>query len=107
MEQHVPLVAVLLPLTVLAIGSLATAFASESEDAVPNIGSRRELFIDHLLIDRLEGTELQLQQPQPGGSSDRVRRADRWAVLLLHNRAQGRRHLPHVLPRPSLGAGMD
>ena len=32
-----------------------------------NIGSRRELFIDNLLIDRLDGASLKLQTPQPGG----------------------------------------
>lgn len=35
-----------------------------SPGAVP-IGSRRELFVDHHLIDRLEGTRLQMQVPQP------------------------------------------
>jgi hypothetical protein len=32
-----------------------------------NIGSRRELFVDNLLIDRLDGASLKLQTPQPGG----------------------------------------
>lgn len=31
------------------------------------LGSRRELFIDHHLIDKLDGVTLQLQHPQPGG----------------------------------------
>jgi len=51
----------------LTIGSLATTFAGDSEAGVLDIGSRRELFIDHLLIDKLAGTTLELQQPQPGG----------------------------------------
>ncbi len=31
------------------------------------IGSRRELFVDGLLIDRLDGASLKLQEPRPGG----------------------------------------
>ena len=31
------------------------------------IGSRRELFVDALLIDRLDGASLKLQEPRPGG----------------------------------------
>ena len=30
-----------------------------------DIGSRRELFVDHHLIDRLDGTRLVLHRPQP------------------------------------------
>ena len=42
-----------------------TARDCEADDAV-SIGSRRELFVDHYLIDRLEGAaELVLQRPQP------------------------------------------
>ena len=32
-----------------------------------DIGTRRELFVDDLLIDRLEGSRLKLQEPKPGG----------------------------------------
>ena len=32
-----------------------------------DIGSQRELFVDHYLIDRLDGTSLQLHPPQPAG----------------------------------------
>jgi len=32
-----------------------------------DIGSRRELFVDHLLIDRMDGVTLQLHEPQPAG----------------------------------------
>jgi hypothetical protein len=32
-----------------------------------DLGSRRELFIDHHLVERLEGTHLQLQQPRSAG----------------------------------------
>ncbi|MEI6970571.1 MAG: hypothetical protein WCL44_03555 [bacterium] len=32
-----------------------------------NIGSRRELFVDHVLIDRLENVRLRLHEPVSGG----------------------------------------
>ena len=34
---------------------------------IPDIGSRRELFVDRLLVDRLEGARLKLQEPRSGG----------------------------------------
>ncbi len=37
-----------------------------------SIGSRRELFIDHLLFDRLDNTRLQLHEPVPGGVAIRI-----------------------------------
>jgi hypothetical protein len=36
-------------------------------EAVRDLGSRRELFVDTDLIDRLDGVRLELQQPRPGG----------------------------------------
>ncbi len=47
----------------VVIGS-AMAGSSRQGDAV-NIGSRRELFIDRLLIDRLPGARLRLHEPRP------------------------------------------
>ena len=41
-----------------------------------NIGSRRELFIDNLLIDRLDGASLKLQTPRPGGVAVRFGAAE-------------------------------
>jgi hypothetical protein len=38
------------------------------------IGSRRELFVDHLLIDRLENTCLRLHEPVSGGVAIRIDR---------------------------------
>ena len=35
------------------------------KDEVINIGSRRELFVDHYLIDRMESIELKLHHPRP------------------------------------------
>ena len=35
-----------------------------AEDVI-DIRSRRKLFVDHFLIDRLAGTHLELQRPQP------------------------------------------
>ena len=47
---------------VLAIGSAALA---AEESAVVDVNGRRELFVDHFLIDRMEGARLQLHAPQP------------------------------------------
>ncbi len=41
-----------------------------------DIGSRRELFIDNLLIDRLDGASLKLQTPRPGGVAVRFGAAE-------------------------------
>ena len=38
-----------------------------SDAGVRDIGPRRELFLDHYLIDRLDGVRLELGRPQPGG----------------------------------------
>lgn len=46
----------------LAAVFLFLSAAMAAEPAI-DIGSRRELFLDHLLIDRLSGTELRLQTP--------------------------------------------
>ena len=43
----------------------APAFAAE--DNAITLGSRRELFVDHYLIDKLDGVALQLQHPRPAG----------------------------------------
>jgi hypothetical protein len=37
-----------------------------------HIGSRRELFVDHRLIDRLDNTRLRLHEPVPGGVAIRI-----------------------------------
>jgi len=39
--------------------------AEEGERTAVDIGSRRELFVDHYLIDRLQGARLELHPPQP------------------------------------------
>ncbi len=44
------------------VARLVSAAAAEGEI---NIGARRELFVDQLLIDRLEGARLELHAPQP------------------------------------------
>src|SRR5689334_18495937 len=38
--------------------------AAEAPADARDLGSRRELFIDHFLIERLTGTELKLHEPQ-------------------------------------------
>ncbi|MCD4726213.1 MAG: hypothetical protein K8R46_01010, partial [Pirellulales bacterium] len=48
----------------LVVG-LAVAAGRAEEAAVRDIGSRRELFVDRYLIDRLEGTRLELCEPKP------------------------------------------
>jgi hypothetical protein len=47
----------------LVWGLAAGAVAQEAE--VPDIGSRLELFVDHYLIDSMDGTALKLHAPQP------------------------------------------
>jgi len=57
----------------LAIQRAIVARAGEGErplnTAITDIGSRRELFVDGLLIDRFSGASLKLHQPQPGGTA--------------------------------------
>jgi len=48
----------------ILFGGLAPAFAADEPIA---LGTRRELFVDHFLIEKLEDVSLQLQQPQPAG----------------------------------------
>ena len=45
---------------------LCPSAISHAEDALV-LGARRELFIDHFLIDKMQGVSLQLQKPQSGG----------------------------------------
>ena len=45
---------------------LCPSVISHAEDALA-LGARRELFIDHFLIDKMQGVSLQLQKPQSGG----------------------------------------
>ena len=49
-------------LFVLAV--LFTAPHVKAEDSVRNIGSRLELFVDHYLIERMEGARLKLHEPR-------------------------------------------
>ena len=53
------------------------------------IGSRRELFVDHFLIDRLVGTRLELHHPQPAEVAIRVDRpwegGDNLGISVLHH----------------------
>lgn len=44
----------------------AVDFSFAGNEAIP-LGTRRELFVDHFLIEKLEGVSLQLQHPQPAG----------------------------------------
>ena len=48
----------------LPIASTRPVLAQDTS-TVADIGSRRELFVDHLLLERLVGTRLQLHHPEP------------------------------------------
>ena len=54
-----------------AAGSASTvgsaAGTEDGESGCVPIGSRRELFVDTLLVDKLDGVRLQLHAPRPGG----------------------------------------
>ena len=58
--------------SMILLGTLAAqkSFAAEAVD----IGSRRELFVDHYLIDELSGVHLRLQEPRHGGVAVRFDR---------------------------------
>lgn len=47
---------------------LAAARGQEPKTAVINLGSRRELFVDNFLIEKLNGAELRLQTPRDEGN---------------------------------------
>ncbi len=51
---------------ILGLAAFLSLPAGLAADAV-DIGSRRELFVDHLLVDRLVGASLRLGTPLPGG----------------------------------------
>jgi len=54
------------PLVLAALcAPIGTAAESPKETVVRDIGSRRELFVDHWLIDRLKTARLRLHQPEP------------------------------------------
>ena len=45
--------------------ALPTHWLAAGETRAVDIGSRRELFVDHYLIERMEGVRLVLHHPQP------------------------------------------
>ena len=51
----------------VVIAGLTAAWLHAQGGSVVDIGSRRELMVDRFLIERLQGTTLRLQTPQPGG----------------------------------------
>ena len=59
-----PASVVLLLLAVLPTVATSPGPAQDTS-TVADIGSRRELFVDHLLLERLVGTRLQLHHPEP------------------------------------------
>ena len=90
--------------TLLRMPAVALAAAARAR-AVGTIelGSRRELFVDRFLIERMEGTELRLQRPI---EREKVLPFDRpWegALQRLHHRDPRRRRLPPLLSRTARG----
>ena len=57
------------PWTALSLTILLSASGAAGGDPsdVRDIGSRRELFVDRYLVDRLEGARLELARPRPAG----------------------------------------
>ncbi len=60
--------------SLLVIGSLvffctenSSLYAGKIDDKIINLGNRREIFVDHYLIDKLIGTQLILQKPVDKG----------------------------------------
>ena len=53
-------------MTLILTASALGAHRTDAAVAV-DIGSRRELFVDHHLIDKLDGVSLKLHEPSPGG----------------------------------------
>src|SRR4051794_30335478 len=52
------------------LGLAAPGIANASDDqAICDLGSRRELFVDSYLIDRLSGAQTELQRPVSGGTA--------------------------------------
>ncbi len=51
----------------MTFGRAAAAGAAVANPPVMDIGSRLELFVDDLLVDRLKGATLKLHEPQPAG----------------------------------------
>lgn len=57
----------------MIVRSLLVALVVSAAAATPvEIGSRRELFVDRLLIDKLDGTSLRLHEPAAGGIAVKI-----------------------------------
>jgi hypothetical protein len=81
--------------------------ACGSTDDALDLGTRRELFVDRYLIERLEGVDLRLHAPQPVGVALRLDRP--WEgivsgyVTVIYEPAAGKYHL-YYRGRPSVTA---
>ena len=60
-------------LSAVALATLAPT-VGRAGDSVPELGSRRELFVDHFLIDRLKGASLAFETPRDEGVALRLDR---------------------------------
>lgn len=65
MPRAIPVHCVALSVACLLASVPADLFAQNDE--VRDLGSRRELFVDHHLIDKLKNTRLKLHEPRPAG----------------------------------------
>ena len=88
-------------LLVVAAG-LSTVVADAAEPGVIDLGRRRELFVDRFLIDRMDGLQLRLHQPQPAGVALRLDRP--WEGIIsgyITVIQDGDRYLMYYRGRPS------
>jgi hypothetical protein len=63
--RFITLVLLMLAGTQQTVSAVQQPSGGSEADAVRDIGSRRELFVDRFLIDRLENAQLKLHAPQP------------------------------------------
>ena len=70
--------------------------AQESSEVI-DIGSRRELFVDHFLLERMVGTRLQLHHPEPAEAVLKVDQSWEGEHWLWARGDPGWSNLPYVL----------
>jgi hypothetical protein len=67
---------------VVALAAGTLAFGRDGKLTTVDIGSRRELFVDALLVDKLDGLELMLHRPTLAGRSTKPRPAGHYATVI-------------------------
>jgi len=63
-----------MPSVLLLFAGMAACCPATAEPDPVDIGTRRELFVDHSLIERMDGVRLELHHPQPAGVAMRFDR---------------------------------